>query len=415
MKPLLVILFLFLFNIVDAQDIKGDQIVAGHIDSLPSKILGEKRALWIHLPAGATDTGNTMKYPVVYLLDGADNFSAVTGLITYLSEKNGNMFCPDMIVVGIPNTDRTRDLTPTSSAVDYEEKPSDMFKTSGGGEKFTAFIQTEVMPYINAKYPAAPFRMLIGHSFGGLTAVNILINHTDMFNAYTIIDPSMWWNGRKLLKQAHEVLKQKSFAGKSVFLSIANTMSAGMDTARVRTDTNIANNHIRSILSLKDEFRNNPNNGLTWTYRYYNDDDHNSSPLIAEYDALRFLFSYYHLPADEASKLYETKAKIKVGDLITAHYADISKHMGYKVLPPESVLNEMGYNFMEIKTPDRAFDVFSLNIKYYPASNGVYDSMGDYYAYQKDKAHAVEYYNKSLKIKETPDTRAKLNKVLVQK
>jgi predicted alpha/beta superfamily hydrolase len=414
MKQFFLFLFCLINGAVNAQDITGNAIVLGHTDSIQSKILNEKRTVWVHLPAGANNPNNAgLRYPVVYVLDGSEHFASVSGIIQYLSEANGNMICPDMIVVGINNTDRTRDLTPTSSHLDYENKPTNSFKTSGGGEKFTAFIERELVPYIESKYPAAPFRMLIGHSFGGLTAVNILINHTDLFNAYTIIDPSMWWDNNKLLKQAHDVLSQKSFADKYVFMGIANTMPASDDTAHAHRDTSAKTNHIRSILNLADEFKHNPNNGLTFSYKYYNDDNHNSSPLIAEYDAFRFLFSYYKLPKETDAALYDASAKLDVAAVIEAHYADVSKHMGYKLLPPETILDAMGHDYLEVNLNERALALFTLNTKYYPGNAGVYVAMGDYYTVKKDKEKAVELYNKALKLKDDPKTREKLSKILM--
>lgn len=412
--------FLFLFCIAgvaaNAQDIAGNAIILGHTDSVQSRILNEKRTIWVHLPAGADNRGKTgLRYPVVYVLDGSEHFASVSGILQYLSEANGNMVCPDMIVVGINNTDRTRDLTPTYSGFDYENKPTGSFKTSGGGEKFTAFLEKELMPYIESKYPTAPFRMLIGHSFGGLTAVNILINHTNLFNAYTIVDPSMWWDDHKLLKQAHDVLKEKRFAGKYVFMGIANTMPAGDDTAHAHHDTSAKTNHIRSILNLVDEFKRNQDNGLTFSYKYYDDDNHNSSPLIAEYDAFRFLLSYYKLPKETDAALYDAAATINVAAVIDEHYADVSKHMGYKVLPPETILDAMGHDYLEVNLYDRAFAVFGLNIKYYPDSAGVYAAMGDYYYVKKDAGKSAEFYNKALKIKDDLQTREKLKQAMANK
>lgn len=409
-KALFLFLFLFIQS-VHAQDIVGNSIVLGHTDSINSKILNEKRTVWVHLPAGAASKNSTSRYPVVYVLDGPEHFASVSGIIQYLSEANGNMFCPDMIVVGITNTDRTRDLTPTFGAFDYENKPSNSFKTSGGGEKFTAFIEKELMPYIDAKYPTAPFRTLVGHSFGGLTAVNILINHTELFNAYTIVDPSMWWDRYKLLKQAHEMLKQKKFADKYVFMGIANTMPAGDDTLHAHHDTSAKTNHIRSILNLADEFKANPENGLTFGYKYYNDDNHNSSPLITEYDAFRFLFSFYKLPKETDDALFDANTKIEVGAVIEDHYSDVSKRLGYTVLPPEPVLDAMGHDYLEVNLPGRALAVFTLNVKYYPGDAGTYAAIGDYYSAGKNKAKAAEFYNKSLTINENKVTRDKLNKL----
>ncbi|MGZ3872599.1 MAG: alpha/beta hydrolase-fold protein [Mucilaginibacter sp.] len=410
MKQLLLFLLLIITACVNAQDIINHNIILGRTDSIQSKILNEKRTFWVHLPAGAAGRAQGgLRYPVVYVLDGSEHFASVSGMIQYLSEANGNMICPDMIVVGINNTDRTRDLTPTNGKLDFENKPTNAFKTSGGGEKFTAFIEKELISYIELKYPAAPFRMLIGHSFGGLTAVNILINHTGLFNAYTIVDPSMWWDNHKLLKQASDSLKMKNFTGKYVFMGIANTMPVGADTSKAHHDTAANTNHIRSILNLADEFKRNTGNGLAFNYKYYDEDNHNSSPLIAEYDAFRFLFSYYRLPPKIDAALYDAAVKMDVGAVIADHFADVSNHMGYKVLPPEAILDAMGHDFMEINLHDRAYAVFMLNAAYYPGSAGVYAALGDYYVVKKDKGRAVEFYNKALKLHESTSVRNKLN------
>ncbi|HVW95131.1 MAG TPA: alpha/beta hydrolase-fold protein [Mucilaginibacter sp.] len=409
MKRILLLLFLIRVSSVIAQDIAGNDIIAGHVDTVQSKILNEKRAVWVRLPKGVNEqSGNYGRYPVVYLLDGPEHFAAVSGIIQYLSEANGNMICPDMIVIGITNTDRTRDLTPTHSKFDFEHNTTDAFKSSGGGEKFNAFLTQELIPYVESKYPAAPYRMLIGHSFGGLTAVNMLINHTGIFDAYAIIDPSMWWDDHKLLKQAGEVLKQKKFAGKRVFMGIANTMPPGDDTARAHRENLPATDHIRSILNLADEFKENPDNGLIFSCKYYPDDNHNSSPLIAEYDAFRFLFRYYRLPPETEAALFSTDTKSDVASIIEKHFAGISKSMDYKVLPPEALLDAMGHDYMEINLYPQALAVFTLNAAYYPRSSIVYGSLGDYYKVKNNNVKAAEFYNRSLKIKDSIIIRGKL-------
>lgn len=413
MKQFFLAALLILSITANSQDIKGTSIILGHADSIQSKILNEKRSIWVRLPAGAGKSN--MRYPVAYVLDGSEHFASFSGLIQYLSEANGNMVCPDMIVVGINNTDRTRDLTPTKGTIDYEGKPTTSFKTSGGGEQFTAFMEKELMPYIESKYPTAPFRMLVGHSFGGLTAVNILVNHTDLFKAYIIVDPSMWWDNYKLLKQAHDVLKAKNFSCKYVFMGIANTMPPGDDTAHAHRDTSPKTNHIRSILKLADEFKQNPGNGMVFSCKYYKDDNHNSSPLITEYDGLRFLFNYYKLPAETDDALFDANNKYDVVGGITAHYDEVSRNMGYTVMPSEAILEAMGRDFLNFNMPDRARDIFMLNAKYYPNSASVYSSIGDYYASAKNKAKAVEFYNKSLAIKADPAVKGRLDKIQQQK
>ena len=146
------------------------------------------------------------RFPVLYLLDGDAHFNSVVGMIQQLSQVNGNTIVPEMIVVAIPNTDRTRDLTPTHVESDPPMMDSAGSKTSGGGENFAAFLQKELIPHVDSSYLTQPFRVLIGHSFGGLTVMNILTNHSKMFNAYIAIDPSMWYDKERFLKTTQQKL-----------------------------------------------------------------------------------------------------------------------------------------------------------------------------------------------------------------
>jgi predicted alpha/beta superfamily hydrolase len=401
---LLFISFLFLSSARSQNT--DNKIVIGKIDSLYSKVIGEERKIWVYVPDGGNNAiFSQQHYLVVYLMDGDAHFYSVMGMIQQLSEVNGNTVCPEMIVVGIPNTDRSRDLTPTNVA---SGGPFNFTGNSGGGEKFTSFIEKELIPHIDSLYPTTPYRMLIGHSLGGLMVVNTLINHTDLFDDYLAIDPSLWWDNQKLLKQAKDVLHQKRFDNKTLFLAVANTMADGMDTMRVVHDTTGNTIHIRSILEFAKTLKANNTNGLRWSYKYYNDDSHGSVPLIGEYDALRFMFDFYQMPS--LNKLFDSTFSATASvSMLQEHYKKVSKEMGYAILPPEDLINGLGYNFMQSGMMDKSYAFFKLNIDNYPQSFNVYDSMGDFYAGKKDKQKAMEYYSKALSIKPGPETKKKLD------
>ena len=122
---------------------KDNRVVIGTIDSIRSNLLNETRRIWVYVPNQNNSIYGNQKYPVVYLLDGDGHFHSVTGMIHQLSSVNGNSICPEMIVVGIPNTDRTRDLTPSHSMVGPGGKEMSFLSSSGGGENFTAFLEKE--------------------------------------------------------------------------------------------------------------------------------------------------------------------------------------------------------------------------------------------------------------------------------
>jgi predicted alpha/beta superfamily hydrolase len=403
-KTTFLLTFCLLANLAFAQGKEENQnIVIGKTDSIQSKILGEQRKIWVHVPEGANQ-----KYPVVYVLDGDGHFSSVVGMIQQLSTINGNTICPKMIVVGIPNTDRTRDLTPTHVDADPPMMDSASAKTSGGGENFIAFIEKELMPHIETKYPTAPYKMLVGHSFGGLAVMQTFTHHTDLFNSYICIDPSMWWDNEKLLKQTQKVLAEKKFEGKSFYLGIANTMEEGMDIKTVEQDTSIDSKHIRGILKLQAAFEKNMQNGLKYRGKYYPDDTHGSAPFITEFDALRFFFDFFPL------RLGMKDFTDSTGALATKyqnHYANLSKKMGYSIKPDEMEINYMGYDFLGRKIYKSAESLFKLNVTYYPESYNVYDSHADYLIARGDKPNAIIQLKKALSIKENKESRRKLTEL----
>ena len=125
---------------LEDQNADSNRISIGIRDQLHSEVLGEEREIWVHVPESSIYGG---KYPVLYLLDGAYHFESVVGIV---KANVINRLIPEMIIVAIPNTNRYRDLT--TAHIGDDSNPS------GGGEHFTKFIGSELIPYIEGKYPA---------------------------------------------------------------------------------------------------------------------------------------------------------------------------------------------------------------------------------------------------------------------
>ena len=102
-------------------------------------------------------------------------------MVRQLSEGFTSFF-PRMIIVGILNTNRMRDLTPTHIQGSPEYDDSTIFKSTGGGKQFMSFMEKELIPYIDSTYSTAPYRMFIGHSLGGLMVIDALFHHKHLFN-----------------------------------------------------------------------------------------------------------------------------------------------------------------------------------------------------------------------------------------
>jgi predicted alpha/beta superfamily hydrolase len=111
-----------------------------------------------------------------------------------------------VIVVGIPNTERRRDLTgPTRVAKDSAIAPH-----VGGSAAFRRFIRDELIPVIDRRYPTTPERGIIGESLAGLFIVETFLREPGMFDHYVAFDPSLWWNRGALVDSAPALLRTSS-------------------------------------------------------------------------------------------------------------------------------------------------------------------------------------------------------------
>ena len=405
MKKLhLILLFCCFGCLINAQT--NSQIVIGHIDSIDSKILNEQRKIWVYVPPG-NDNGvySKQKYPVVYLLDGDGHFFSVVGMLQQFSSINGNTICPKMIVVGIPNTNRTRDLTPSKGDFNSTFVDSTMIANSGGGEKFISFLEKELIPKIDAEYPTEPYRMFIGHSFGGLMVMHTLLHKPELFNAYVSIDPSMWWNSKKLLKEIKNTTLDERYNNKALYLGIANTMSKGMDILNVEEDTTEVTEHIRSILELDTHLKSSSPKQLKYKSKYYEEDTHGSVPLITEYDALRFIFDFYEFKMEMEDYLNPESDFV---NKIVNHHKVLSKEFGREIKPEEEYINLLGYQFMNMKQNKKAEQFFKLNVANYPESFNVYDSLADFYSATGEKEKAIKNYKKSIALNKDSFSKEKL-------
>ncbi len=315
-----------------------------------SNILGEDRVVWVRMPAAAQ--GSKQRYAVAYLTDGGPNVNEIGATIDFLANAN---FMPPLIVVGITNTDRVRDLTPTRADVKDSDGSVESYPTSGGADKFLDFIQTELVPEIQKRYPTEPYRIIVGHSLGGLFAIHALMNRPALFQACIATSPSLWWDDFHTLRQAEAFFpKQKEFR-KSLFFALAHEegpMFEGFE-------------RLQKALSA-----NRPA-GLVVASAHYDDEIHQSTELRGHYAGLRTIFTQWRPPLDP-------KTRRPVGGLagIEQHYRALSERLGFSVSAERSI-NSFGYALLGDKNVAGALAAFERNVKLYPDSANVYDSLAD--------------------------------------
>jgi predicted alpha/beta superfamily hydrolase len=205
---------------------------------IQSRVLGEARTFDVTVPRNYT-TG-AARFPVLYVLDGELEHEIAAAIARFYA---ASAQLPPMIVVGVRNTNRMRDMT-TPPAAGFTA-PGEA-GGNGGARKFLDFLATELVPLVDSTYRTAPMRVIVGHSLGGLFALYALAQRPTLFTGYVVMEPSSWWNNQAELEAAKRRLATPE--ARRVRLMTVNAPALGVDTTRCGGDIPM----VREI-AVKDE------------------------------------------------------------------------------------------------------------------------------------------------------------------
>ncbi|MGI8582322.1 MAG: alpha/beta hydrolase [Chitinophagaceae bacterium] len=251
--------------------------VLGVISEIQSIQLAEKRILNIYLPEGY-NKDDTTKYPVIYLLDGSadEDFIHIVGLVQFNNFSWINRV-PKSIVVGIANVDRKRDFT-YQTTIEEDKK---RFPTAGHSDKFIAFIEKELQPFIEKKYKTNNSKTIIGQSLGGLLATEVLLKNSRLFNKYIIISPSLWWDNGTLLNQASDILQEKFLQKIDIYIGVGKEgLAPGNIPHVMEVDANL----------LAEKLKNSKSKNVNVYFDYLPQEDHATIAHQAVFNAFRILY-----------------------------------------------------------------------------------------------------------------------------
>lgn len=376
-KFIWLVLFVFFPSLTQGQQAN---ILIGKEYKIQSRILGEERRYVVNLPGSYENDEFYVqkKYPVLILLDGDTHFHSASGIIRYMG---GNEQIPEMIVVAVSNTNRTRDLTPTNSKTGIGGNDVEAFASSGGGDNFLRFLETELLPQINKDYRTLPYRLLVGHSLGGLFVVDSFLNQR-VFNAYLAIDPSLGWDDQVIVKKAKPILASNKSFKSTLYIAQANNPFDEGKNAGTRG---------KAFQAFVTSLAGNKSERLRHLYAFFEHEDHFSVPLLSLYHGLLFIFEGYKFPLNTLAN--------RNADDVRKHYEMFSNRLGVDMLPPGKLINGVGsFLLYSEKKVDKAIELFKLNQEYYPKSFVTYNSLGDAYKLKGNKEMAVINYRKSLEI-----------------
>ncbi|MGB8951628.1 MAG: alpha/beta hydrolase-fold protein [Candidatus Aminicenantales bacterium] len=338
-------------------------IILGQTLTLTSKTFNRDVPVLVHVPNGYA-AGST-RYPVLYVLN-AYPFAFACGTVELLA---GITEIPEMIVVGVPPFDRGYVPTP------FEERG----ESPTPADLSIQFLKEELIPFMDNNYRTNAFRILYGHSVGGLFTMYTLFNHPDLFAAYLAGSPWFQTLDQYWLKNIEKMAKMRNLDNKFLHMTVGNQeIQLTIDTYR----------------ELEKWMNAQSFGGFTWKSAWM-DGDHGSMVGRVIYDGLVFFFNGWKLP----------QTAMMDGDVekIDAHIKTISAKWGKygfdaSVIIPEGRLNALGYVFINRNELDKAIRILSYNIRRFPKSFNAHDSLAEAYMIKGDKENAIKYYKLAIEL-----------------
>jgi enterochelin esterase-like enzyme len=344
------------------------------VETLVSAKVGEPREFWVSLPDRYN--ASTDRYPVLYMMDGDMNFNS--GVIGGVRQAAWLGEMPDFIIVGIKNTNRSKDIFPEE--VTYPDGSKD----GGRANQYLDFVREELIPRVAKTYRTTDYRILYGTSNTGFTAVHALFRNPDLAVAYiaasaTLSVPS-FRSGRDNLVGSFKGGRRDLVLvmGEHDLPTVVSLNGALKETIGIRAPA-----------------------GLTCRLRVIENGEHVPPDSLVE--GLRVLFQGWKIagPLTESS-FAEIRAQVD-GRL---------EKFGVPGRIDEDALKGLGNSLLGEKKLARALEVLEYRAASYPQSADAQVSLGDAYRQSGNLDKARECYKRALALAPGhPAATAKLKEV----
>lgn len=334
---------------------------AAEIFTLQSKLIDETVTARVTLPESYHHS-NSFKYPVLLVMDGSTQFEHIAGNVNFLSTF---AIVPEMIVVGVSAKSRLKHFTHTELE-GYEGR-------SGGAERYTHFLQNELVPELKKQYRVSPYTLVTGHSLSGLYTSYLVTHHADFINASVSVSPSLWWDDFALIKDIEVAKPSAEKPPVRWFVSMANEpneMAEGY-------------NRLMNVLGEKSD------SVFDWTSQQFPEETHDSTPLIANVEGLKSIFRGYNAVPN---------IEIKSLEQLQAYYGNYAKTMGYNFPMSVHQYNVYGLKAAYEDELQWGIEILEKGVGVFDQSEILWDSLATVYSMNDDTERALQASNKALKL-----------------
>jgi len=296
---------------------------------------------------------------VLYTLDAERYYHPTVAVVRFLAEYG---HAPPMIVVGIPNTDRRRDFSYSSTSDDPVI----------GADRFLKFMEEELIPFIDNTYRTTPYRIIKGWCATGVFCIHALFTRPGLFDA-TIASSPYLVEDASFIFQLVEDYPQHGLASRQFLY-----MTVG---GRDRPDAKVEVPRFAALLKRKEL------KGLDWHFVRLETEDHYTIDLRTSHSGLETLFS----------ELIHVERMIKDGpDHAKKKLNALAELYGFDESLPEETLVRMGYVLLNQERFEDAVTLFQINAECYPDSYLSYENLGEAYMMTGQKERALQNFQKSL-------------------
>lgn len=335
-------------NIICTAQENNSQITIGINHTIKSSILNQDRTIQIFTPDGYS--ASKQEYPVLYILDGQWYFSSGVAIQKALRTPGA---IPEMIVVGINNSNPLR-------------------RTLFGdeNEKFTNFLISEVIHYIDSNYRTNKERVVFGWEAAAYYLSELILKKSEIFNGAIISDGGY----------ASEDLVKEFTSKKDIYLFMANS----------RKDIY----YIGSTEAFHEILKKNNPQKLIWKYDLFNDEVHETLAHLALYKGVKYYYHNYDSPVFENIQQYVDLGGIHY---LTNYFKERAKRFGGDGQIDDNTKNGLIWLAWN-RNNFEYFNIFMTEFKDVLTTER-YDSaywqnrFGQFYLKHKDYQNAIKYFN----------------------
>ena len=246
---------------------------------------GLKRDYQVFVALPDSYATSTRQYPVVFVTDANYAFPIVRNISQRLTKHAG---MEEVIVVGLSYAkgdtgvySRRRDYTPTVPRKhDYRSDMPGRPIALGEAPGYARFIANDVFPLIAKHYRADMKRkFFVGHSYGSLLGLQILLTEPRMFEHYILGSPSLWYDAGVLFNRLEVYGERHRDLPANVFFGIGalERLAPGKKRSRTEEDADM----VADLREFEGALKAHRYPGLHTQVKVFAEEDHASVfPLV---------------------------------------------------------------------------------------------------------------------------------------